>query len=289
MSDETVLILHRKSSNEDYVKEAVKQVKKNGTKLRVLVPFNKSEKPRVVKEALKRGATRIIAGGGDGTINAVARALIGDGKAKPDVTLGVMPLGTANDFARGCELPTDDLTECLRIACTREGREIDVGLLNGRPFINVASLGFGAEITATTPVQLKKALGGGAYTLMGMAKALSLTPYPGRFLVPGEDPLDASMFFMAVGNNHFAGGGFDIAPLAKLDDGLLDVTAIRGDGGLNLSGLKKEFDDPMNPDNKYIAYRQLPEFTIESDQKLHCNLDGEPILKKRLKFSVLCR
>ena len=80
----------------------------------------------------------------------------GDGKAKPDVTLGVMPLGTANDFARGCELPTEDLTECLRIACTREGREIDVGTLNGRPFINVASLGFGAEITATTPVQLKK-------------------------------------------------------------------------------------------------------------------------------------
>ena len=289
MSDKTVLILHRKSSNEDYVKEAVKQVKKNGTKLRVVVPFNKAEKPRVVREALKRGATRIIAGGGDGTINAVARALIGDGEAKPDVTLGVMPLGTANDFARGCELPTDDLAECLQIACTREGREIDVGMLNGRPFINVASLGFGAEITATTPVQLKKTLGGGAYTLMGMAKALKLTPYPGRFLVPGEDPVYGSMLFMAVGNNHFAGGGFDIAPLAKLDDGLLDMTAIRGDGGLDFSGLRKEFDDPMNPDNKHVVYRQLPEFTIESDVKLHCNLDGEPIKKKRLRFSVLPR
>jgi YegS/Rv2252/BmrU family lipid kinase len=242
-----------------------------------------------VKEALKRGATRIIAGGGDGTVNAVARALIGDGEAKPDVTLGVMPLGTANDFARGCELPTDNLTECLRIACTREGREIDVGILNGRPFINVASLGFGAEITATTSLPLKKALGGGAYTLMGMVKALSLTPYPGRFLVPGEDPLDTSMLFMAVGNNRFAGGGFDIAPLAKLDDGLLDVTAIRADRGLNLSGLRKEFDDPMNPDNTHVVYRQLPEFTIESDQKLHCNLDGEPIRKKRLRFSVLPR
>lgn len=289
MSDETVLILHRKSSNEAYVKEAVRAVKKRGIKLRVLVPFNKSEKSRVVREALERGASRIIAGGGDGTINAVARALIGDGEAKPDVTLGVLPLGTANDFARGCELPMEDLAECLHIACTREGRTIDVGLLNGRPFINVASLGFGAEITATTSVQLKKVLGGGAYTLMGMVKALSLTPYPGRFLVPGEDPLDGSMLFMAVGNNHFAGGGFDIAPLAKLDDGLLDVTAIRTDRGLNLSGLRKEFDDPMNPDNTHVVYRQLPEFTIESDQKLHCNLDGEPMQKKRLTFSVLPR
>ena len=107
---------------------------------------------------------------------------------------------------------------------------------------------------------------------MGMVKDLKLTPYPGRFLVPGEDPLESSMLFMAVGNNHFAGGGFDIAPLAKLDDGLLDVTAIRGDRGLNRIGIRKEFDDPMNRENTHVAYRPLPEFTSESDQKLHCHL-----------------
>ncbi len=57
----------------------------------MLVPYHKSEKPRVVHEALERGAERIIAGGGDGTINAVADALIGKGKEKPAVTLGVFP------------------------------------------------------------------------------------------------------------------------------------------------------------------------------------------------------
>ena len=82
MAETTYLILHRKSANEEYVKEAVKTVRKEGIKLRVLVPFNKAEKPRVVREALERGATRIIAGGGDGTINAIADALIGDGKEK---------------------------------------------------------------------------------------------------------------------------------------------------------------------------------------------------------------
>ncbi len=59
----------------------------------MLVPFNKSEKPRVVREALERGAERVISGGGDGTINAVADALIGNGKQNPAVTLGVFPLG----------------------------------------------------------------------------------------------------------------------------------------------------------------------------------------------------
>jgi len=287
MPETTYLILHRKSANEEYVKAAVKAVRKEGIKLRVLVPFNKAEKPRVVREALEHGAERIIAGGGDGTINAVADALIRMGREKPAVTLGVFPLGTANDFARGCGLPSDDLTECLRIACTRKGRPIDVGLMNKRHFINVASMGFGAEITATTPIQLKKALGGGAYTLMGMVKAMTLTPYSGRLLIPGQDPVEGNMLFAAVGNNHFAGGGFDIAPNAKLDDGLLDLTAIMHSPGFSLIDLSKELENPMNPDNRFVFYRQLPEFTIEADQKLHCNLDGEPVSKKKLKFSIL--
>ena len=287
MTDKTCLICHRKSANEPYVKEAVKYVRKQGIDIRVLVPFNKAEKPRVVQEALGRGAERIIAGGGDGTINAVANALIGDGKVKPTAELGVFPLGTANDFARGLGLPSDDLAECLFIACTRKSRPIDVGVMNKRFFINVASAGFGAEITATTPVNLKKALGGGAYTLMGLVKALRLSPYRGQLLVPGEEPVDGSMLFMAVGNNHFAGGGFDVAPNAKLDDGLLDLTAIRLEPGDSLIDLKNELDNPTNSGNKHVYYRQLAEFTIESERKMHCNLDGEPVLKKRFRFNVL--
>jgi lipid kinase YegS len=286
VTEKTVFVLHRKSANEEYVKAAIKTVRKEGHDFRVLVPFNKAEKPRIVREALEQGAERIIAGGGDGTINAVANALVGKGKIKPQVTLGICPLGTANDFARGCELPVDDLAECLRVACSRDGREIDVGVLNGRNFINVASLGFGAEITATTPIKLKKALGGAAYTLMGMVKALNLTPYEGRVVIPGEDTIEGSMLFAAVANNHFAGGGFDVAPLSKIDDGLLDLVAIRSDRGVNLTNINKELEDPMNPDNVHVAYRQLAEFTIESDQKLHCNLDGEPMQKKKLRFSI---
>ncbi len=287
MARKICLILHRKSANEPYVKEAVKTVRNEGIKLRVLVPWNKAEKPKVVREALERGAVRIIAGGGDGTINAVAKALVGDGREKPKTTMGVLPLGTANDFARGCGLPSDDLTECLRIACTREARLMDVGKANDRFFINVASAGFGAEITATTPAELKKKLGGTAYSLVGLAKVFNLTPYTGRLLIPGEEPLSGEMLFMAVGNNHYAGGGFDVAPNAKVDDGLLDLVAVRHPKSFDLTQLNRELEDPMNPENEFLYYRQLPQFTIEADEKLHCNLDGEPMLTKRLAFSVL--
>ena len=186
MAKKNCLILHRKSANEPAVKEAVRYVRGQGIDLRVRIPWNKRDKRRVVREALDAGSTRLIAGGGDGTINAVVNALVGKGKKPPRATMGILPLGTANDFAHGLGLPVDDLGQCLEIACTRPARQIDVGRANGRSFINVASGGFGAEITATTPVKMKKALGGGAYTLMGLIKAFNLKPYEGRLVVPGE-------------------------------------------------------------------------------------------------------
>ena len=286
MASNICLILHRKSANEPSVKEAVQYVRSKGINLRVLIPWNKKEKPRVVKEALAAGAKRIIAGGGDGTINAVVNALIGKGKKRPRATLGVLPLGTANDFAHGCGLPVKDLKRCLEIACTAKPKKTDVGRANSSSFINVTSGGFGSEITATTPVEMKKVLGGGAYTIMGMIKLFKLKPYEGRLLIPGQKPLDGNMLVMAVGNNRLAGGGFEVAPKARLDDGLLDLAVVsKGEG--SLQRLKSELETPENPDNQFVHYWQLPEFTIETDQDVHFNLDGEPTKQRKLRFSVL--
>jgi diacylglycerol kinase family enzyme len=76
------------------------------------------------------------------------------------------------------------------------------------------------------------------------------------------------------------------APEAKMDDGLLDFTAIMHSPGFSPSELANELKEPMNPNNRFAAYRQLAEFVIESDQELNCNLDGEPVRKRKLKFSV---
>jgi lipid kinase YegS len=287
MASEICLILHRKSANELPVKEAVKHVRRQGIKLRVRIPWNKKDKPRVVKEALADGATRIIAGGGDGSINAVVNALVGKGKNPPRAILGVLPLGTANDFAHGLDLPVDDLGRCLEIACTQPAKTVDVGRAGSRCFINVTSGGFGAEITATTPVDMKKTLGGGAYTLMGLIKAFNLQPYEGRLLVPGEEPIEGSMLVMAVGNNRLAGGGFEVAPQARLDDGLLDLAVVRDMTVSDLAALAAELNTPNDPNNRFLYYRQLAEFTLEATREVHFNLDGEPTSKRKMKFSVL--
>jgi lipid kinase YegS len=287
MAADVCLVLHRKSANRPEVKEAVRYVRGQGIKLRVRIPWNKRDKPRVVGEALADGATRIIAGGGDGTINAVANALIGKGKKKPDATMGVLPLGTANDFAHGCGLPVKNLNKCLEIACTAKARKIDVGRANAHHFINVTSGGFGAEITATTPIEMKERLGGAAYTLQGLIKVFKLKPYEGQLLVPGEEPLEGNMLVMAVGNNRLAGGGFEVAPKARLDDGLLDLAVVHHAEGPALKRLAQELKDPDAPDNQILYYRQLRKFTLVADQEVHFNLDGEPTREKKLKFSVL--
>lgn len=289
MATKNCLVLHRKSANELKVKEAVRHVRRQGIDLRVRIPWNKKDKPRVVKEALAAGATRIIAGGGDGTINAVVNALVGKGKKPPRATMGVLPLGTANDFAHGCGLLVHDLGRCLEIACTSEAKMVDVGRAGKRSFINVTSGGFGAEITATTPIEMKKALGGGAYTIMGMIKAFGLQPYEGRLLVPGEASVEGSMLVMAVGNNRLAGGGFEVAPQARLDDGLLDLAVVRGLELRDLGKLAAELKTPGNPDNQYLYYRQLAEFTLEATKEIHFNLDGESTRQRTLTFSVLPR
>lgn len=287
MASEICLVLHRKSANEPAVKEAVTYVRGKGIDLRVRIPWNKKDKPRAVKEALAAGASRIIAGGGDGTINAVVNALVGKGKKPARAIMGILPLGTANDFARGCNLPIAELNRCLEIACCSPPRQIDVGRVNSRCFLNVTSGGFGAEITATTPVEIKKKLGGGAYSIMGLIKVFNLQPYEGRLLVPGEEPREGAVLLMAVGNNRLAGGGFEVAPKAQIDDGLLDLAMVRHQPHMDYLQLAAELKTIDSPDNQYLSYRQLAEFTIECQRDVHFNLDGEPTLNNRLKFSVL--
>jgi YegS/Rv2252/BmrU family lipid kinase len=212
---------------------------------------------------------------------------VGKGKRPPRAEVGILPLGTANDFAHGCNLPVNDLNRCLEIACTAPARKLDVGRVNSRSFINVASGGFGAEITATTPVDMKRMLGGGAYTIMGLIKAFNLEPYQGRLLVPGEEPREGAMLLMAVGNNRLAGGGFEVAPKAKLDDGLLDLAIVLHPSQPQFGRLPAELREIDNPENEFIYYRQLPEFELDSEQAVHFNLDGEPISESHLQFSVL--
>src|SRR5882762_10560749 len=157
------LILNGKAAGNDALQTAVVRQREIGHRIEVRVTSEKGDARRLVSEADE--VDLLIAAGGDGTLNEVVHGLM-DLSVVARPVLGVVPLGTANDFAIGCGIPRDP-EEALTLCMAREGVPVDVGKANEHWFLNAASIGFGAEITASTPPELKRLLGHAAYTVMG--------------------------------------------------------------------------------------------------------------------------
>src|SRR5262245_28017508 len=181
------LILNGKVAGNDVFRAAVARQRAAGHRIDVRVTWEKGDAQRFVSEALE--VDLVIAVGGDGTLNEVIHGLMDlSENARP--TLGIVPLGTANDFAAGCGIPRDP-AKALALCMKGQAAKVDVGKANHRWFINAASSGFGAQITATTSPELKRLLGPAAYTVMGAILAINLQHYQGRLILPGREITDA--------------------------------------------------------------------------------------------------
>jgi YegS/Rv2252/BmrU family lipid kinase len=198
--------------------------------------------------------------------------------------LGVVPLGTANDFATGCGIPRDPeqaLTLCL------EGKEVpvDVAKANEHWFLNAASIGFGAEVTARTPPELKHLLGQTAYAVMGAILAMNVHHYRGRLALPDRE-ITGSVPVAIVGNGRQAGGGVQVTPRARVDDGLLDVLAVRDIPALALLTAARELQE-LSPDGDYISYWQTPWAEVHTEEAIPVNLDGEPMQFSKVRYEAV--
>lgn len=277
--------MNGKAAGDLSLRAAVKEVRASGVPIEVRVTYEAGDAARFAVEAAQDGVDVVVAAGGDGTINEVVSGLMTVGESC-ETAVAVVPFGTANDFATGCGIPKGNPLAALQLAATGQPTRIDVGQCNDRYFINVASGGFGARVTAETPTQMKKALGGAAYSLMGLVTAVKMTPYRGR-LITDEGEVAGSMLVMAVGNGRLAGGGYPVTPKALLDDGLLDLMVITDVAVAEFGALLGELMKIDAESNKYALYRQMKSFRIEAEQPVHVNLDGEPMLDTVFDFRVL--
>jgi YegS/Rv2252/BmrU family lipid kinase len=174
------LILNGKAAGSDALQTAVARQRAAGDSIEVRVTLEKADARRFVAEAGE--VDLLIAAGGDGTLNEVVHGLMDLSKVARPV-LGVVPLGTANDSAIGCGIPRDP-EEALTLCMEGEGVPVDVGKANEHWFLNAASIGFGAEVTASTPPELKRLLGQAAYTMMGAILGTNIQHYQGRLTLP---------------------------------------------------------------------------------------------------------
>lgn len=275
------LILNGKVAPNDALRAAVAWQRNAGHRVEVRVTWENGDAQRFVSEAGE--VDLVVVAGGDGTLNEVLHGLM-DLSEDVRPILGIVPLGTANDFATGCGIPRDP-AKALALCMRGKGVPIDVGKANDHWFINAASSGFGAQITATTSPDLKRLLGPAAYTVMGAILAINLHHYQGRLILPDRE-ITGSGPVAIVGNGPQTGGGIQVAPRAYIDDGLLDVLVVRQISPTALLAAARELQQ-LPPDGEYISYWQTPWLEVHPEEAIPVNLDGEPLHFSMVRYEAV--
>lgn len=235
------------------------------------------EATTLAAEASHAGFPLVIAMGGDGTLQEVGEGLVNARtRANGDVEatrLGVIPLGTGNDFAKMLATTTDWRTACTRIA-NGKTRRVDVGRINGRIFLNNVGIGFDAQVGIEA--QKIQWLRGQAVYLAALARNMLLsyrTPEVSIHL-DGEQ-VKQSITLLTIGNGRCSGGGFWLTPHAEVDDGFFDICLVRGLSKLRMLALVPKAMQGTHITAEPVHMTRARQVTITSADPLPVHADGE--------------
>jgi YegS/Rv2252/BmrU family lipid kinase len=218
------LLLTNKQSGgaERALEPVIERLEAGGLAVRVEAPDSVDDLRRRIRAS---DAATVILGGGDGTMSAAAPALRELGRP-----FGLLPLGTANDLARSLGIPFDPV-EAAAVITAGNVRRIDLGLINGAPFFNVASIGLSAEVVREHEGEhgRKRLLGVLNYPVSAWTAFRRHRPFRAELIIDGQ-PLRCRCMQIAVGNGRHYGGGMTIDAAAEIDDGWLRVYYLRPAG-----------------------------------------------------------
>ncbi|MCF7808738.1 MAG: diacylglycerol kinase family lipid kinase [Candidatus Marinimicrobia bacterium] len=221
----------------------------------------------------------IVSVGGDGTINEII-----NGMPEIDKPMGIIPIGTGNDFARSCSMIPGDLESAVDVLLAHDVKAIDVGLVNGRRFINVMGMGFEGRANDIgkmlpflhgTPKYLL-AIGGTYLTYRRMPLQIAFN----------DTKIDEKVFLMSIGNGWNVGGGLQLTPKAKLDDGTFDICYLQSISRWRiLQVFAKLYDGTIDEVEEYESY-QTKELHIKSNRPIPAHIDGESFDPIQTEFKV---
>ena len=237
----------------------------------IIVTECRGHAKELTRAALAGGASRVIAWGGDGTINEVASTL-----ASSPVPLGIVPSGSGNGLARALHLPLDPQRA---LACALRGtpRRIDMGVMSGHPFVNLAGIGFDACVASL--FDEPRNVGRGFRTYARLAGRALLTYVPRQYTIstPGAE-LAARALLVTFANGTQYGNNALIAPNARVDDGLLNLVIVEERSRLTtIAQLPRLFRGTIgqSPD---CTIREIAEASIRCDTPMTFHVDGEPVV-----------
>jgi diacylglycerol kinase (ATP) len=227
------------------------------------------EAQSLARRAALEGYERIVAAGGDGTINEVVNGLAGT-----DAALGLLPMGTVNVFATELQLPATKLEECWKIICAGRTRSIDLPNANGKHFVQLAGIGLDAQAVQETSTRLKRSFGPLSY-LISAAQIASRTPP--RLLVESENVPGREGSFVLIGNGRLYGGPFPFFKRALIDDGLLDVLVFKRVSYFDIIRYLQDVIFSSSINIPEVEYFQTAQLRVSSPENVPVEIDGELI------------
>lgn len=248
-----------------------------------LVRLETDESLQRAVEAIDGRLTRIVLGGGDGTIHYALKTIL-----DAAVPLGIVPLGTANDFARSLELPLEPVEAATTIANGRT-KQVDLGKVNDEYFLNAIGLGVGPKLNRSLDNELKKNLGIFAYmkTFFEVYRS-STSQQLSLHSDHGEQQLRCLQ--LTVGNGKHYGGGMRISSKATLTDGQLTVLCIKPRGFMNLvrhAFLLRFGPDPEDPQPDFLEVFTTRCLTVKTSQPVKVTADGEQATQTPIECAIL--
>jgi YegS/Rv2252/BmrU family lipid kinase len=251
---------------------------------------------RIAREGVRAGVERLVVAGGDGTVSEVVAGLLAADLAGY-CQIGLLPLGTGGDLARTLAVPTD-LPGAIASLARGAVRVIDAGRAAFTThagaactshFLNVASAGISGLVTELVN-RAPKQLGGRVSFLIGTLRGIARYGFPPvRVRVEGERVHEGPATLVAAGNGRCFGGGMNVAPDARIDDGLLDVVVIPGFGRARLVRELPRIYGGTHIGVEGVAHRRTPWVSLEplGAEPVWIELDGEPVGRLPARFDVL--
>lgn len=235
----------------------------------------------LTQEGIKNGFTHFVAVGGDGTVNEVAKALIGT-----DFNLGIIPQGSGNGLARHNKIPLE-LRNAIRVVKADNVKRIDTCKLNNLPFINVSGIGFDAHIGKLFAENKKGKRGFSTYFNMTINEFKNYKSEKYQITANGKK-INKDAFLISFANSSQYGNNAYIAPDASMTDGLIDVCIMKPFHPLNVIDLGfKLFTKQINK-SPFVETIKATEVEIEREHSGDIHLDGEPFEQgKKLKIEVI--
>ena len=266
--------------SKEWFEQAAKELERRGVDFSYDYTEGRDHGAQLAKAAAERGEQAVISVGGDGTAREIAGSLLHTG-----VPMGIFPFGTGNDFGSALGLKVDPIG-AMEDLLNAQPASIDAAAANDTIFINAAGTGFDVDVIRNTE-KYKRRFNGMLPYMLGIMKSLIHLKWDHFVITADGETFEEDSILIDACNGTRLAGGIRVAPIAELNDGLLDVCIVRKLSRLGVLRVLPSVVAGKHLDSPHVRYLKAKELRLESTRENTLNLDGELGSSTPVTFKIL--